>query len=256
MNPTTLDFAIIIPARYASTRFPGKPLALLGGKPVIQHVYEQAGKVCEKVYVATDDDRIADIVERFGGIAVMTSDDLKSGTDRVRQAMRKLDLDVDVVINIQGDEPFVNPDQIIAIEKCFENYPDTEIATLVKRFDPKESFEKLFDPSVVKVTFNDKMEALYFSRSIIPYVRDKEWKEWLNSAEFHTHIGMYAYTPEILDKIADLPQSNLEIAESLEQLRWLQNGLRIRVGVTDINTIGIDTPQDLALAEEYLKTLG
>lgn len=247
-------FIGIIPARYASTRFPAKPLAMLGGKPVIEHVYTQAQKALDDVAVATDDRRIYDAVTAFGGRAVMTRADHQSGTDRVREAYHNLNSDADVVINIQGDEPFIKPEQISALCGCFDN-PDTDIATLARRFNPADGFEALFDPNVVKVVFGAKGNALMFSRSILPYVRGVDWKQWLDKAVFHTHVGIYAYRAPVLDAISALPRSPLEIAESLEQLRWLENGYRITVAVTGFKSIGIDTPADLQAAEEFLKTM-
>ena len=244
----------IIPARYASTRFPGKPLAMLGDKTVIQRVYEQAAKVLDSVAVAPDDERIAAAVRAFGGTAVMTSTEHRSGTDRVREAYKNLGSDADVIINIQGDEPFIATSQIRALMGCFED-PEVQIATLARRYDPNGGFDGLFDPNLVKVVFGDDGRALYFSRSIIPYVRGVDWKEWLDKATFYSHVGVYAYRAATLDHIGTLPQSSLEKAESLEQLRWLQNGLTIKVAVTDAPTIGIDTPQDLEAARKYLETL-
>lgn len=246
-----LTFAGIIPARYASTRFPGKPLALLGGKPVIQHVYERTSQALDNVIVATDDRRILDAVTAFGGHAVLTDADCHSGTDRVCQAMDNADVDADVIINIQGDEPFISPRQIEALKHCFAG-PDTDIATLAKRYPEDGGFAGLADPNLVKVTFAADGRALYFSRSVIPYVRGVDTPIWPESAVFHTHVGIYAYRRDVLRKISALPQSTLEKAESLEQLRWLQNGYTIRVAVTDTQSIGIDTPADLAAAENYL----
>lgn len=244
-------FIGIIPARYASTRFPGKPLAMLGDKPVIEHVYRRAKAELDTVAVATDDQRIADAVTAFGGVAVMTGTHHRSGTDRCREAYANLGSDADVVINIQGDEPFIAASQIRALKACFDD-PAVQIATLARRYDPKGGFEGLFDPNLVKVVFGGDGRALYFSRSIIPYVRNVDWKEWLDKAEFHTHVGIYAYRSEVLDQISQLPPGSLELAESLEQLRWLQNGYNIRVAVTDAPTIGIDTPADLEAARIYL----
>ena len=247
-----LTFAGIIPARYASTRFPGKPLALLGGKPVIQHIFERASQALDNVIVATDDKRIFDAVEAFGGRAVMTDADCKSGTDRVCQAVEKAGISADVIINIQGDEPFISPAQIEALKGCFD-VPDTDIATLARQYPKDGTFDGLFDPNLVKVTFSLDGRALYFSRSIIPYVRNVDWKRWLANADFFTHVGIYTYRRDVLKRVSTLPQSSLELAESLEQLRWLQNGFSIRVAVTDRQSIGIDTPDDLAAAEAYLK---
>lgn len=241
----------IIPARYASTRFPGKPLADLGGMTVIERVYRQASKALPMVVVATDDSRIVEAVEAFGGRAVMTSTEHRSGTDRCREALDRLGVEADVVVNIQGDEPFIDPRQIEALTACFDK-PGTDIATLARRYDVGGGFEGLFDPNLVKVTFGHDGRALYFSRSIIPYVRNHEWKQWLDNAEFYTHVGIYAYRADVLRSISLLPQSSLEKAESLEQLRWLQNGYNIRVALTDCPTIGIDTPADLEAARAYL----
>lgn len=246
------NIVALIPARYSSTRFPGKPLALLGGKPVIVHVCERVSQAGVLPVVATDDQRIIDCVEQAGYQAVMTSADHRSGTDRVREALDKIASEaVDVVINVQGDEPFVNPDDIRRLAALFDDRK-TEIGTLVRRFDPVLGFDALFDPNLVKVVMDDAGYALYFSRSIIPYVRGKEWQEWLMTTMFHTHVGVYAYRPETLRKIAALPQGHLEKAESLEQLRWLAAGYRIKCLETEGTTIGIDTPEDLAAAEAYL----
>lgn len=249
---------IIIPARYASTRFPGKPLAILGDKEVINHVASRARLAQPyKSVVATDDERILDAVRTAGYEAVMTRNDHKSGTDRVAEAYDSLSPTLeqrmsDIVINIQGDEPFILPEQINQLYDIFIKYPDTQIATLSRRFDPNDGFEALFDPNLVKLTYASDMRALYFSRSIIPYVRGVEWKEWLDKTAFHTHIGIYAYRGDVLGEICRLPQSPLEKAESLEQLRWLENGYTIRVGITDARTVGIDTPADLEAAARYL----
>lgn len=243
-----MKFIGIIPARYASTRFPGKPLAILGGKTVIQRVYEQASSVLEEAYVATDDERILQVVEQFGGRAVMTRADHKSGTDRIEEAAEKIDTDADVIINVQGDEPFIQPSQIETLMRLFDN-PTTQIGTLGKRFD---SIEATLNPNSPKIVTDLQGFALYFSRSIIPFVRGKEQTEWLKSYPFLKHLGLYAYRREVLHEVTQLPQSPLELAESLEQLRWLENGYRIRVGLTDVETVGIDTPEDLERAEEFL----
>ena len=246
-----MKFIAIIPARYASTRFPGKPLAILGGKPVIQRVYEQVTSVIKDVYVATDDQRILDVVEAFGGKAIMTSPDHKSGTDRIEEAYNKIPGEWDVIINVQGDEPFIQPSQIEALCQCF-NAEDTQIATLGKPF---ESMEAAQNPNSPKIVTDNNGFALYFSRSVIPHVRGKEPAEWLKHFPYLKHLGLYAYRTEVLHQVTQLPQSSLEIAESLEQLRWLQNGYRIRVGTTDVETVGIDTPEDLERAEAFLATL-
>jgi len=247
------NFIGIIPARYASTRFPGKPLAEIAGKSMIQRVYEQASKALDTVVVATDDARIYEAVEGFGGKAVMTSDQHRSGTDRCYEALTKTTGAYDVVINIQGDEPFVHPEQIEALKACFQD-ADTQIATLVKPFAADDDFEMLFNANSPKVVLNAKMEAMYFSRSIIPYYRNAPHTEWLHKQTYYKHIGMYAYRSQVLAEITGLPQSPLELAESLEQLRWLENGYRIKVGITDTETIAIDTPEDLKRAcDRFLK---
>ena len=238
----------IIPARYASTRFPGKPLAMLGGKTVIQRVYEQAMSVLPEAYVATDDERIFACVEAFGGRAVMTRADHKSGTDRIEEAAEKTGTDADVIINIQGDEPFVQPSQIETLMHLFDD-PSTQIGTLGKPF---ESIEAVRNPNSPKIVVDRRGFDLYFSRSVIPYVRGVEAGDWLTHFPFLKHLGVYAYRREVLAEVTRLPQSALEKAESLEQLRWLENGYRIRVGLTDVETVGIDTPDDLARAETFL----
>jgi len=242
-----MKFIAIIPARYASTRFPGKPLADMGGKPMIQRVYEQVKKAVDAVWVATDDQRIFDAVESFGGKAIMTSTEHRSGTDRIQEAYTKIGETFDVIINVQGDEPFIQPEQIEALKDCFDS-KDVELATLVKPFKKEDGFEVLFNPNSPKVVINKKNEAIYFSRSIIPYIRDVNHTEWLDKHIFYKHIGMYAYRADILKEITQLPQSSLEKAESLEQLRWIESGYRIRVGYTNVETIGIDTPEDMEKA--------
>ncbi len=243
-----MKFIAIIPARYSSTRYPGKPLALLGGKTVIQRVYEQVKSVLDDVYVATDDQRIFDAVVSFGGKAVMTRKDHKSGTDRIEEAAEKVGIDADVIINVQGDEPFIHPIQIETLMRLFD-VPETQIGTLGKNF---ESIEAIGNPNSPKIVIDNRGFALYFSRSIIPFIRGKEQNEWFGEYPFLKHLGIYAYRREVLNEITKLPQSSLEKAESLEQLRWLQNGYRIRVGLTDIETVGIDTPEDLKKAEDFL----
>ena len=245
-----MKFTGIIPARYASSRFPGKPLALLGGKPVIQRVYEQVSAVLDDAYVATDDERIFQTVEGFGGKAVMTRTDHKSGTDRIEEAaVEKLGCQADVIVNVQGDEPFIQRSQIESVCRCFDD-PDTQIATLGKPF---ESVEAMKNPNSPKIVLDNRQCAMYFSRSVIPFIRGVEEGEWLLHYPFLKHLGLYAYRREVLAELTRLPQSSLEKAESLEQLRWLQNGYRIKVGLTDVETVGIDTPQDLERAEAFLK---
>ena len=243
-----MKFIGIIPARYASTRFPGKPLAILGGKPVIQRVYEQVISVLGEAYVATDDERIFQAVEAFGGKAVMTRNDHKSGTDRIEEAAQKLHTDADVIINVQGDEPFIQKSQLETVKALFDD-PQVQIGTLGKPF---ESMEAVENPNSPKIVTDINSYALYFSRSVIPYVRGKEQNDWLNHFPYLKHIGLYAYRRDVLEQITKLPQSPLELAESLEQLRWLQNGYRIKVGLTDVETVGIDTPEDLQRAEQFI----
>ena len=250
-----MKFVGIIPARYASTRFPGKPLAMLGGKPVIQRVYEQVADCFDELYVATDDERIFSAVEAFGGKAVMTSEECRNGTERCLDAYKRLALDCDVIVNIQGDEPFIQPKQVNALIACFDN-ADTDIATLVKPFEASDGIERLECPNSPKVVFNKNGYAMYFSRSVIPYLRGVEKDKWLDCHTFYKHLGVYAYRADILEALTTLPQSPMEKAESLEQLRWLENGYRIKVGVTDIETVGIDTPEDLERAKEFAATLG
>ena len=249
-----MKFLGIIPARYASTRFPAKPLALLGGKTVIQRVYEQVAGVLDDAYVATDDERIEAAVKAFGGKVVMTSVTHKSGTDRCYEACCKIGGDFDVVVNIQGDEPFIQPSQLTAVKACFED-ETTQIATLVKPFSGDDAFAMLESVNSPKVVLNRNMNALYFSRSIIPYQRNADKNDWLKNHTYYKHIGLYAYRTEVLKEITLLPQSSLELAESLEQLRWLENGYTIKVGISEVETIGIDTPQDLENAEKYLRSM-
>ncbi len=244
---------ILIPARYASTRFPGKPLVEINGKPMIQHVVEKAAGVAEYVFVATDDCRIYDRVEELGGRAVMTSDTHQSGTDRCYEAYCKVkeltNKEFDVIVNIQGDEPFIQPEQIRTLISCFEN-PDIQIATLAKKIeDPRD----IFDPNKVKVVFSTRQLALYFSRSAIPFCRDRQPEEWHKTVVFYKHIGMYAYRPEVLKEITAIPQGFLEKAESLEQLRWLEHGYNIAVRLTGHESIGIDTLEDLERARQVFK---
>ena len=218
---------------------------------MIQRVYEQVGKVLDDVYVGTDDDRIKNTVEGFGGKAIMTSPDHKSGTDRIEEAVEKIGGDFDVVINIQGDEPFIHESQIKELCACFDD-ADTQIATLGKPFTAEMGMEALENPNSPKIVVDNRGYAMYFSRSVIPYIRNTRREEWIGQFPYLKHIGLYAYRREVLRQVTQLPQSSLEIAESLEQLRWLQNGYKIKVGLTDVETVGIDTPEDLQRAETYL----
>ncbi|WP_281644916.1 3-deoxy-manno-octulosonate cytidylyltransferase [Bacteroides zoogleoformans] len=249
-----MKFLGIIPARYASTRFPAKPLAMLGGKTVIQRVYEQVTGVLDDAYVATDDERIEAVVKAFGGKVVMTSVHHKSGTDRCHEACLRIGGRFDVVVNIQGDEPFIQASQLQAVKACF-NDSSTQIATLVKSFTVDNDFKDLENVNSPKVVLDKNMNALYFSRSIIPFQRNAGKEDWLKSHVYYKHIGLYAYRVEVLKEITSLPQSSLELAESLEQLRWLENGYTIKAGITELETIGIDTPQDLERAEKFLQNL-
>ena len=218
---------------------------------MIQRVYEQVGKVLDDVYVATDDDRIKNTVEGFGGKAIMTSPNHKSGTDRIEEAVEKIGGDFDVVINIQGDEPFIHESQIKELCACFDD-ADTQIATLGKPFTAEMGMEALENPNSPKIVVDNRGYAMYFSRSVIPYIRNTRREEWIGQFSYLKHIGLYAYRRDVLRQVTQLPQSSLEIAESLEQLRWLQNGYKIKVGLTDVETVGIDTPEDLQRAETYL----
>lgn len=247
-----MKFIGIIPARYASSRFPGKPLAMIGSMTMIERVYRQASKVLDEVIVATDDTRISETVRSFGGRAIMTSPDHPSGTDRIYEAYALSGSAAPVIINIQGDEPFIDPRQIELLKSCFDD-ADTDIATLVRNFDPAAGFAALENPNTPKVVTDSRGRAMYFSRSVIPYVRGANPEEWPFKTQYLTHVGIYAYRAEVLAQLVKLPRSPLEIAESLEQLRWLQNGYTIMTAVTDCPTIGIDTPADLARAIEYLE---
>ena len=241
----------IIPARYASTRFPGKPLALIKGKPMIQRVYEQALKAkLDAVVVATDDVRIADAVMDFGGQYVMTSPNHRSGTDRCCEALDLLKTKYDAVVNIQGDEPFIDPKQIDLLVDLIVR-DDTPLASLAKRIDDAD---ELFSPNAVKVVVNQEGNAMYFSRNPIPFMRNVDRDEWLAKGRFYKHIGIYAYKADVLHQVAHMEPSALEQAESLEQLRWLENGLAIRMALSDAENISIDTPDDLHRAEQYAQT--
>jgi 3-deoxy-manno-octulosonate cytidylyltransferase (CMP-KDO synthetase) len=232
----------IIPSRFASTRLPGKPLVDIGGKSMIERVYGQAkqSQRLSEVIVATDDDRIADHVTAFGGRVMLTSPEHQSGTDRCAEIASKLP-DFDIVINIQGDEPFIAPEQIDLLCSCFES-GDVELATLIKKISNEE---ELNNPGIPKVTLNTRNEAIYFSRATIPYLRNQHISEWVNTHTYYKHIGIYGYKARILQEITRLPLSVLEQAESLEQLRWIENGYRIKTAVTEAESVAIDTPEDL-----------
>jgi 3-deoxy-manno-octulosonate cytidylyltransferase (CMP-KDO synthetase) len=232
----------IIPARYASTRFPGKPLVDIAGKSMIQRVYEQAKKCIgvSEVIVATDDERIFNHVSGFGGLTVLTSAGHQSGTDRCAE-VAFVHPQYDVIVNIQGDEPFIDPEQISKLASCF-NDPETQIATLVKKV---KNIDELFNPNSPKVIINKLSEAIYFSRSPLPHIRGHEQQNWLNYYTYFKHIGIYGYRADILQQITKLPVSSLEKAENLEQLRWLENSYRIKVAETELETFAVDTPEDL-----------
>ncbi|HOI31589.1 MAG: 3-deoxy-manno-octulosonate cytidylyltransferase [Bacteroidales bacterium] len=233
----------VIPARYASTRFPGKPLAMIQGKTMVRRVFEQVKKArfITDLVVATDDDRIATEVKNFGGNYVMTSPHHPSGTDRCFEALQKQQNPFDAVINVQGDEPFIHPEQIEQLARLIQP-EDVSIATLIQ---PIRDNSQLFDPNVVKVITNPSGKAIYFSRQTIPFLRNTEKEQWLESFVFYRHIGIYAYKTEVLKQITSLPPSPLEMAESLEQLRWLEHGITIQTGLTNHEQFGVDTPADL-----------
>ncbi len=240
----------IIPARYASTRFPGKPLVDIAGKSMLQRVYEQSKKCASlhEVIVATDDERIYTLVQQFGGMAMMTSDQHQSGTDRCAEVAAKYP-EYEVIINIQGDEPFIDPEQIARVADCFDE-AGVQLATLVKKIN---TTEELYNFSSPKVIINKYSEAIYFSRAAIPHVRGEEPQRWLYHNTYYKHIGIYGYNRTILEQITQLPVSPLEKAESLEQLRWIENGYRIKVAETELETHAIDTPEDLARLLKELK---
>lgn len=244
----------IIPARYASTRFPGKPLADLCGEPLIVRVARRVigtGRIC---YVATDDERIKAVCEENSIPCVMTRTDHSSGTDRIYEAYRKITVETgpfDVVINVQGDEPFIDLEQLDQLELLFTD-PKTDIGTLCTPYPADGGIEGLEDPNLVKVVTGTDNRAIYFSRSVIPYLRDVRKEEWPLKHRYLTHIGVYAYRPEALEAVTQLPRSELEKSESLEQLRWLENGMKIRVAMTPNRNIGIDTPADLEAARKKL----
>ncbi|TLX77488.1 3-deoxy-manno-octulosonate cytidylyltransferase [Labilibacter sediminis] len=246
----------IIPSRYSSSRLPGKPLAMIGDKPMVQWVYENCKKGLEHVFVATDDERIVKAVEAFGGKAVMTSIDHTSGTDRCAEAAEKIQekygISTDVVINIQGDEPFFEAEQLNDIKACFEN-PDTQIATLIQE---AKDLDQVLSQSEVKVVLNNWGEGIYFSRSPIPFLRNVDQKDWMKTQTFYRHLGIYAYRMDILKQIVKLEQSSLEKAESLEQLRWIENGFPVTCVVTDLEeTMCVDTPEDLIKANKFIQSL-
>ncbi|MCB2221231.1 MAG: 3-deoxy-manno-octulosonate cytidylyltransferase [Bacteroidetes bacterium] len=241
-----MKIAGIIPARYSSSRFPGKPLANINGKTMIQLVYEQALKASslEDVIVATDDQRIFDVVNGFGGKVMMTGLHHKSGTDRCMEVMRQMEPEnmFDGVVNIQGDEPFVDPQQIDELAALLI-HPQVQIATLAKRID---SSKELFDSNVNKVVLDYQGFAIYFSRHPIPFQQKVEPENWIQKIDYYKHIGLYAYRAEVLKQVTQLPVSSLETAEALEQLRWIENGYRIKVGITTIDSHSVDTPEDLS----------
>lgn len=240
-----MKFLAIIPSRYASTRFPGKPLVQINGKSMIELVYERTSKYFEHCYVATDDPRIEQAVQVFGGRVVMTSTEHRSGTDRCAEALSKIEemcgMSFDVVVNVQGDEPFICEEHLVKIKGLF-NSIDCQIGTLVKRFSEDED---IFNSNLPKVVISADGHALYFSRSVIPFVRSADKAEWQSVNNYFKHIGLYAYRCDVLRQITALPAGTLELAESLEQLRWLENGYRIKVAETQSETIAIDTPEDL-----------
>jgi 3-deoxy-manno-octulosonate cytidylyltransferase (CMP-KDO synthetase) len=239
----------VIPARYASTRFPGKPLADIAGKSMIERVYREVMKstMLSRVLVATDHPAIFNHVKSFGGKVFMTSESHPSGTDRCFETLSSQEEKFDYVINIQGDEPFIAPEQIDLLAQLLDG--KTELATLIKKIDRED---ELFNPNVVKVVKDDFDEAIYFSRSPIPHVRNTPQQEWLAHHSFFKHIGMYAYRHDILAKITKLEISSLERTESLEQLRWIENGYSIKVAETTLETMGIDTPEDLEKAIQFV----
>ncbi len=241
----------LIPARYASTRFPGKPLAEIAGKPMVQWVYERSAKTYSHVYVATDDTRISECVSGFGGKCILTSPKHQSGTDRCAEALnivaQQTGIQFDVVVNIQGDEPFIDKQQLLEIVKPFEN-ENVQIATLAKPFAEGED---IFNPNSPKVVVSSCSKALYFSRSAIPFLRGIEKNEWQHTHKYLKHVGLYAYRSDVLLSITQLKQSPLELAESLEQLRWLENGYNIHVGITSMESLAVDTPEDLEKVKEY-----
>lgn len=241
----------IIPARYRSTRFPAKPLADIAGKSMIQRVYEQAkkSKAFHKVVVATDHQAIFNHVKMFEGEVCMTGENHQSGTDRCYEALSFEAISYDYVINIQGDEPFIEPEQINTLANCLDG--QTQLATLAKKITEAE---ELFNPNIVKVIMEGTGEAIYFSREAIPYLRGIEKAAWIRQFDYYKHIGIYAYRTDILKEITRLPTGVLEKAESLEQLRWIENGFKIKVAKTNLESVGIDTPEDLQQAIKWLNS--
>ncbi|MFI3267198.1 MAG: 3-deoxy-manno-octulosonate cytidylyltransferase [Rikenellaceae bacterium] len=248
-----MKFIALIPARYGSSRFEGKPLVKILGVPMIERVYKRVSQVFENVAVATDDVRIEECVKSFGGNVIMTSESHKSGTDRVAEAHSKAEklfnTTFDVVVNVQGDEPFVSLEQLNSIKECFDN-ETTQIATLVKPF---AAGDDIFNENTPKVVLSKDSHAIYFSRSVIPFLRGEERENWSAKHQFFKHIGLYAYKSDVLHQITKLEMGVLELAESLEQLRWLENGYKVKVAVTNSETHAIDTPEDLAFVEKMYK---
>jgi 3-deoxy-manno-octulosonate cytidylyltransferase (CMP-KDO synthetase) len=240
----------IIPSRFDSSRFPGKPLAIINGKSMVNRVFDQANKASalSSIVVATDDNRIYDHVLEFGGSAAMTSNTLTSGTERCAVVASELFQNSDVVINIQGDEPYIHPDQINMVADCFKN-KDTQIATLVKVITDES---ELHNPNIPKVVFEKKTgKALYFSRSCIPYCSNESIKANLDDGLFYKHIGIYGYRTAVLTELVTLEASTLEISEMLEQLRWLENGYSVTVAVTEYTTHSVDVPGDIDKLESF-----
>lgn len=243
----------IIPARYASTRFEGKPLAKLGGVSIIERVYRRVAGAVTDVVVATDDERIRTAVEAFGGRVVMTSTSHRCGTDRCAEALDTIGGDYDIVVNVQGDEPFIRREQIETLVECFAA-EDVAIATLARPFRREEGMAAVDNPNNVKVVRDAMGRALYFSRAAIPFIRDHEREAWLEHHNYLKHVGIYAFRGDVLKRVTRLEGGELEGLEMLEQLRWLEQGYRIAVAVTDDESIGIDTPEDLARAEALLES--
>lgn len=246
---------VIIPARYGSARLPGKPLAKICGEELIVHVCRNVSQTGLDLAVATDHEEILRCVERAGYRAVMTDVSHSSGTERVAEAYSLLGIKSDIIVNVQGDEPFVKPEEIIGVAAVLENNPQAGIATVATRFNDAEGIAQLKDPNLVKIVMTQGMEAVYFSRSVIPYNREEFKSGNLSNVEYYTHVGIYAYRPETLSRIVEMPQTPLEKAEKLEQLRWIENGYRIAVALTERPSLGIDTPEDLLRAEEKMKKL-